>query len=107
MPVDTLTASELKTRLEQGDELLMLDVREPHEYDYAHIAGSILIPLQLIPLRLGEIDPERHVVAICHHGIRSMQAARYLAYSGFTRVSNLSGGIDAWSVNCDSTVPRY
>lgn len=107
MTVKTLTASELKDRLSRGDELFLLDVRDPQEYHYARIDGSTLIPLQQIPARIGELDPTRSIVVICHHGMRSLQAANYLAQRGFTKIANLSGGIDAWSLNCDSSVPRY
>jgi rhodanese-related sulfurtransferase len=107
MTVKTLTASELKDRLSRGDELFLLDVREPQEYHYARIDGSTLIPLQQIPARVGELDPTRSIVVICHHGMRSLQAANYLARRGFTKIANLSGGIDAWSLKCDSSVPRY
>jgi rhodanese-related sulfurtransferase len=107
MPVTTLTASELQSRLVQGEDLFLLDVREPYEYEYANIPGSVLIPLHQIPSRLGELDPARNIVVICHHGIRSLQAANYLAFSGFMNVANLAGGIDAWSLNCDNSVPRY
>jgi rhodanese-related sulfurtransferase len=107
MAITTLSATELKERLAQGDDLFLLDVREPQEYRYANIAGSTLIPLQQIPARIGELDPERHIVVICHHGMRSMQAANYLAHQGFQNIANLSGGIDAWSLQCDSSVPRY
>lgn len=107
MTVKTLTASELKDRLSRGDELFLLDVRDPQEYHYARIEGSTLIPLQQIPARIGELDPTRSIVVICHHGMRSLQAANYLAQRGFTKIANLSGGIDAWSLNCDSSVPRY
>jgi rhodanese-related sulfurtransferase len=107
MAITTLSATDLKARLAQGDDLFLLDVREPQEYRYAHIAGSTLIPLQQIPARIGELDPERHIVVICHHGMRSMQAAHYLAHQGFPNIANLTGGIDAWSLQCDSSVPRY
>ncbi|MDD1612848.1 MAG: rhodanese, partial [Methylococcaceae bacterium] len=60
-----------------------------------------------IPQRIDEIDPEREIVLICHHGVRSLQAATYLAHQGFSNISNLAGGIDAWSLNCDNSVPRY
>jgi rhodanese-related sulfurtransferase len=107
MAVTTLSATELKDRLAQGDALFLLDVREPQEYHYAKIGGSTLIPLQQIPARIGELDPKRNIVVVCHHGMRSMQAAHYLAHQGFTNVANLTGGIDAWSLQCDSSVPRY
>ncbi|MGJ0486483.1 MAG: rhodanese-like domain-containing protein [Methylomicrobium sp.] len=107
MAVTTLSATDLKDRLAQGEELFLLDVREPQEYHYAKINGSTLIPLQQIPERIGELDPKRNIVVICHHGMRSMQAAAYLAHHGFANILNLQGGIDAWSLQCDSSVPRY
>jgi len=102
-----LTAQELKQKIEQNDGAMLLDVREPHEFKYAHIAGSILIPLNQLPARLTELDKEREIVVICHHGMRSMQAANFLVQSGFQRIGNLKGGIDAWSLDCDSSVRRY
>lgn len=90
-----------------NDDLLLLDVREPHEFKYASIKGSLLIPLGQIPHRLSELDPQKQIVAICHHGMRSLQAANYLIQSGFDQVYNLQGGIDAWSSQCDDSVPRY
>lgn len=107
MTVKKLSATELKNKIEQEEKLFLLDVREPNEYEYCHIANSILIPLNQIPNRLSELDPEQEIVVICHHGMRSQQAANYLAQSGFKNISNLTGGIDAWSCNCDSSVRRY
>jgi len=107
MTVKKLSATELKNKIEQEEKLFLLDVREPNEYEYSHIANSILIPLNQIPNRLSELDPEQEIVVICHHGMRSQQAANYLAQSGFKNISNLTGGIDAWSCNCDSSVRRY
>ncbi|WP_374090263.1 rhodanese-like domain-containing protein [Methylomicrobium lacus] len=107
MAVTTLSATDLKDRLTQGADLFLLDVREPQEYHYAKIDGSTLIPLQQIPQRIGELDPARDIVVICHHGMRSMQAANYLANQGFASIASLTGGIDAWSLHCDSSVPRY
>ena len=85
----------------------MLDVREPHEFQYARIEGSTLIPLNQIPQRLQELDRSLEIVVICHHGMRSQQAAYFLDRQGFERILNLSGGIDAWSKECDVSVPRY
>lgn len=107
MSVKQLTVTALKKRLEQDEIPLLLDVREPYEFQYASITGSLLIPLQHIPQRLGELNRDRDIVVVCHHGMRSQQAAQYLTQAGFTRVANLSGGIDAWSCECDSSVPRY
>lgn len=107
MPVKQLSAIELKTRLAQQKTLFLLDVREPHEFNYAHIANSVLIPLNQMPQRLNELDINQEIVVICHHGMRSQQAAMYLDRSGFKNISNLVGGIDAWSCQCDSSIARY
>lgn len=107
MPIKQLSASELKNKIEAKADLFLLDVREPFEVAHAHISGSVPIPLNQIPKRLGEIDFEKEIVVVCHHGMRSMQAANFLAQVGFRNVSNLVGGIDAWSIECDSSVPRY
>jgi rhodanese-related sulfurtransferase len=107
MTVKQLSATELKNKIQQEETLFLLDVREPHEFKYAHIANSVLIPLNQIPKRLGELDPLQEIVVICHHGMRSQQAANYLARSGYKKIANLTGGIDAWSCTCDSSVRRY
>jgi rhodanese-related sulfurtransferase len=106
MTVKQLSATELKNRIEK-EQLFLLDVREPNEFQYGHISNSVLIPLNQIPNRLNELNPQQEIVVICHHGMRSQQAANYLAQSGFKNISNLTGGIDAWSCHCDSSVPRY
>ncbi len=86
---------------------VLLDVREPWEHQKARIAGSQLVPMNEIPARLAEIDDDREVVAICHHGGRSMQVAAFLEKNGFSRVHNLVGGVDAWSRTVDPSVPLY
>jgi rhodanese-related sulfurtransferase len=105
--VTPISARALQEKLAQHEDFLLLDVREAHEYAYAHIEPSVLIPLQQIPARLTEIDAQREVVVLCHHGMRSQQAAEYLVRNGVQRVFNLTGGIDAWSTQCDPSVPRY
>ena len=107
MTVKQLSATELKNKILQEGKLFLLDVREPDEFQYAHITGSVLIPLNQIPKRLGELDPQQEIVVICHHGMRSQQAANYLVQSGYKNIANLTGGIDAWSCTCDSSVRRY
>jgi rhodanese-related sulfurtransferase len=107
MSVRQVSATELKARIQNEDSLFLLDVREPNEFQYACIENSVLIPLNQIPQRLGELDPQQEIVVICHHGMRSQQAASYLVHSGFKNITNLTGGIDAWSCHCDSSVPRY
>jgi rhodanese-related sulfurtransferase len=91
----------------QREKPLLLDVREPWEYDKARISGSVLIPMRELPARIEEIDDDRELVAICHHGGRSMQVAMFLEKQGFKRVHNLVGGIDAWSRTVDPAVPLY
>jgi rhodanese-related sulfurtransferase len=107
MSVKQLSATELKNRIQQQDLPVLLDVREPHEFQYAGIPNSVNIPLDQIPQRLAELDPQQEIVVICHHGMRSQQAAHYLERSGFKAIANLKGGIDAWSCECDSSVVRY
>ena len=107
MFVKQLSAIELKNKILQKENLFLLDVREPHEFKYTNIANSILIPLNQIPNRLNELDKDHEIVVICHHGMRSQQAANYLIQSGFKNISNLTGGIDAWSCNSDNSVLRY
>jgi rhodanese-related sulfurtransferase len=107
MSVKQVSALELKQRIDSHEPLILLDVREPDEFQYARIEGSQLIPLNQLPLRLGELDLQQETVVICHHGMRSQQAALFLVQSGFAHIANLSGGIDAWSCYCDEAVRRY
>jgi rhodanese-related sulfurtransferase len=86
---------------------LLLDVREPWEHEQARIEGSHLVPMGEIVARVGELDRTREVVAICHHGGRSLQVAMFLEKNGFANVHNLSGGVDAWSRTVDPSVPLY
>jgi rhodanese-related sulfurtransferase len=97
----------LKERIERGEQIVILDVREPFEIELAPFPGATHIPMGDIPARLQELEPDRETVVVCHHGIRSAQVANYLAQSGFERVLNLSGGIDAWSSDADPATPRY
>ena len=107
MTVKPLSVAALNNKIQQKETLFLLDVREPHEFQFANIAGSVLIPLNQIPNRLGELEPQQEIVVICHHGMRSLQAANYLVQSGYKNIANLTGGIDAWSCNCDNSVRRY
>jgi rhodanese-related sulfurtransferase len=99
--------AELKLRLERGETVFILDVREPAEIALAAFPGATHIPMNDIPARIGELDPERETIVVCHHGMRSAQVGMYLARNGFTRVVNLAGGINAWSIDADPSVPRY
>ena len=84
----------------------ILDVREPWEFDLAHLPGARLIPLGELVERVGELDPSRPLAAYCHHGMRSLQALRFLKGAGFPDLAHLAGGIDAYS-RMDPSVPRY
>jgi len=86
---------------------LLLDVREPWELAICRIEGSEAIPMQRIPQALGELDRERPIVCICHHGIRSFQVARFLEHQGFSRVINLEGGVAAWARDVDPAMATY
>ncbi|CAN5662369.1 rhodanese-like domain-containing protein [soil metagenome] len=103
---DSITPRELKKRLEAGEQPELLDVREPWEFEAARIEGSRLIPLGALPERVSELDPGRETVVICHHGTRSAYVTQSLDRTGFDRVLNLEGGLDAYS-QADETVPRY
>ncbi len=107
MPIKQLKATELLNKINNNEPMILLDVREPYEYDHVNINGSVLIPLNQIPARLQEIDFDSEIITICHHGIRSQQAANFLCQVGYKNVCNLSGGIDAWALECDNTMPRY
>jgi rhodanese-related sulfurtransferase len=102
----SITPRELRERLSRGDEPVLLDVREPWEFETARIEGSKLVPMGEVPERLGELDPGAEVVVICHHGARSAAVTRFLDGSGFPRAYNLTGGLDAYS-SVDPDVPRY
>jgi adenylyltransferase/sulfurtransferase len=97
---------ELAAALEHG-ETTLIDVREPHEFEIAHIEGASLIPLGCLPERLGELDSSEEIVLHCHTGERSRRALELLRQSGFRKLKNLRGGIDAWSREVDPEVPRY
>jgi rhodanese-related sulfurtransferase len=107
--MNQITAGQLAAWLADAgrDQPLLLDVREPWEWETARIEGSQHIPMREVPARLGEIDPDREVVAICHHGGRSQQVAMFLDKNGFSKVHNLQGGVDAWSRTVDPAVPLY
>jgi adenylyltransferase/sulfurtransferase len=109
MPVSEIEPGELKARLEAGEALLLLDVREPFEAEIASIAPARLVPLGKLEANLGELQEwkERPIVVHCHHGGRSRTACQLLLRNGFQRVSNLRGGIDQWSLEIDPSLVRY
>ena len=92
---------------ERRDLVQLLDIREPQEVTLASLPSSTQIPMSQIPARLGDLDPRRPIVVMCHSGQRSRHVAAFLLANGFERVYNLEGGIDAWSTQIDPGVPRY
>ena len=103
-----ITAEELRRELDQkGNTLVLIDVREPHEWEIAHIEGAQLIPLGQLPERLGQLDGHAEIVTYCHHGARSMKALGILKGAGFNKVRSLAGGIDAWADRIEVGMPRY
>jgi adenylyltransferase/sulfurtransferase len=109
-PVETgvpeIQVEELKRRLDQGENIFVLDVREPHEYQICNI-GGYLIPLGDLPKRVNELDTSREIVAHCRSGVRSAKAVNFLRQAGFKKVSNLAGGILAWADRVDPKMPKY
>lgn len=86
---------------------VLLDVREPWEFELCHLDGSVLMPMASVPARLVELDPAAQTVIICHHGGRSMQVAMFLAQRGFDQVINLAGGVAGWAAQVDPGMPQY
>jgi rhodanese-related sulfurtransferase len=105
--VRELTPGAVAALLQAGDAPQLLDVREAWEVATAALAGASHIPMGDVPARLGELDPARPVIVLCHHGGRSARVALFLERNGFRDVINLAGGIDAWARELDPSVPRY
>lgn len=106
--IEQVSVEVVAARLRDGDaDLVLLDCREDRELRIASLPGAHHIPMHQIPDRLAELDPRSEFVIFCHTGIRSMHVAAFLMERGFTRVTNMTGGIDAWSLRVDSGVPRY
>ena len=104
--VPEISPRELKARLDRGDDLFILDVREPHEFQICNLGGH-LIPLGELSRRVNELDSSREIVAHCRSGKRSAEAVEFLRSAGFRKVLNLKGGILAWSDEVDASVPKY
>ena len=103
-----ITAEDVKAKQDAGDRFVLLDVREPWEFSTAKIDGSKLMPMGDVPSRAHqELDPEEHIVVMCHHGVRSMNVTVWLRQQGFEKVQSMRGGIDAWSRGVDPKVPVY
>lgn len=107
--MQTITATELASWLGDPGRTppLLLDVREAWEFEKCHIQGAQLMAMNTVPARYQELEEEAPIVCICHHGARSMQVASWLERQGFTGVINLTGGVHAWAMQVDSTMPTY
>ena len=107
-PTLDISPEDLHRRLQAGDDIQLVDVREEMEFDYCHLPGSLLVPLDEVPGRAAEIRSDGPVVVICHHGVRSNHAAGYLRHRlGRTNVLNLRGGVAAWAARVDPAFPTY
>ncbi|MBE0660182.1 MAG: rhodanese [Bryobacteraceae bacterium] len=105
-----VSVSEVKTRLDAGEELVLIDVREPREHQICRIDGALLIPMNTVPQRLQEIEvlaDESLIVVYCHHGVRSLNTVAWLRKQGVGNCVSMSGGVEAWSATIDPKVPRY
>jgi len=102
-----MTVRELKQKLDNGDKFLLLDVREPFEWDICRIDRAQLIPLGQLPSRMSELDSADEIVIHCKSGGRSAKAVRLLQEAGFSKLHNVEGGITAWAEEVDPTVPKY
>jgi rhodanese-related sulfurtransferase len=103
-----MTPDECKAYLETAPvRPLLLDVREPWEFNIVHLEDSLLMPMRQVPVEADSLDADREIIVICHHGIRSRQVALFLKARGFSNVINLRGGIDAWARHTDTSLPTY
>ena len=103
-----ISAGQVKALQKSGDAFLLLDVREPWEFETARIEGAKNIPMGDVPARAhAELDPEAHIVVVCHHGVRSLTVTNWLRQQGFEKVQSMRGGIDGWARTVDPKVPLY
>jgi|SRR3990172_1425820 len=101
-----ITTLELRKKIDSGENVLLIDVREPYEHEYVNLGGS-LIPVNQLRVRFKELDAENEIVVYCHRGNRSAFAVNFLLQRGFSKVKNLVGGIDDWAQQVDPNLPRY
>jgi adenylyltransferase/sulfurtransferase len=102
-----ITPAEVKQRLDGGEKLILVDVREPWEFDICRIGSATLIPMGTVPANLQALDTDDDVVVYCHHGMRSLDVVVWLRGQGVGRAKSLTGGIERWSLEIDPNVPRY
>ena len=102
-----ITPADVQARLEQGEKLVLIDVREPWEYALCRIEGAKHVPLGTLAASLETVPDVDEVICYCHHGMRSLDAAAWLRFQGIERAKSLAGGIERWSIEVDPKVPRY
>ena len=105
--IDEITPTEFARRRDAGEDLLLLDVREPRELAIAAVQGALHIRMSEVPARLEELDRDREIVVMCHSGVRSLAVARFLRQQGYARVANLAGGISRWGRELDPSMTQY
>jgi len=106
-PLEITAAEASALRAADPSSIVILDVREPHELAINQIAGATHIPLREIPAQMPTLPRDRYLLVLCHHGYRSLRVTQFLRDQGFTTVSNIAGGIDAWAAEVDLTMRRY
>ena len=109
LPLET-TVKDVKRRIDSGEKLVFIDVREPEEYAISKIPGSELVPMRAVPANLQSLEAKSDggvLVIYCHHGMRSLQVANWLREQGVVECQSMSGGIEAWSLEVDPSIPRY
>ena len=103
-----ISPEEVKLKLDQKEAFTLLDVREPWEFETARMPEALLLPMGDVPSRAHqELDPDDHIVVVCHHGVRSMSVTAWLRQQGFERAQSMRGGIDAWARQVDTNIPTY
>jgi rhodanese-related sulfurtransferase len=105
--ITQLTPTELKARLDRGEALTVVDVREPWELAVCALPGARHIPMRDIPAQVAQLPRDQDIVVLCHHGVRSQYVASFLERLGFERLHNLAGGIDAWAKDVDPSMAKY
>jgi adenylyltransferase/sulfurtransferase len=102
-----VSVSEVAKKLCSDEAVVLIDVREPHEWNICAIDGAVFLRLRELPHRIEELDRSHQIVTYCHTGVRSLFAQQFLASAGFSNVRSMRGGIHAWAVEIDPTLPRY
>lgn len=104
---ESISPQKLAERLENDEEINLIDIREPLEFELAHLENAKFLPLSQFNEWINDLNPEEEIIVMCHHGIRSANLCMFLIRNGFEKVFNLDGGIDLWSKEVDSDIPRY